>query len=165
MVHGGQFLQTDMAKPELLYHDRASAKIFELDEGRGRKLRAFVQKSYSVNGADPQWQQVHEQAANHCMSHGLRVKVHKLFFYDRKTHTLYVARSEGEMFQITARGRKIVPNGTDKVFIRTDGRLTDIVPAATGNRQAFELVSRTANFKDDAVMSGASAVLLWEAWQ
>jgi hypothetical protein len=69
------------------------------------------------------------------------------------------------MFQITARGRKIVPNGTDKVFIRTDGRLTDIVPAATGNRQAFELVSRTANFKDDAVMSGASAVLLWEAWQ
>jgi hypothetical protein len=84
MVHGGQFLQTDMAKPELLYHDRASAKIFELDEGRGRKLRAFVQKSYSVNGADPQWQQVHEQAANHCMSHGLRVKVHKLFFTTAK---------------------------------------------------------------------------------
>ena len=165
MAHGGQFLQTDTAEPELLYHDKKSAKIFGLDEGRGRQLRAFVESTYTVNGADPQWKQVHEQAANYCQTHGPKVAVHKLSFYDRRTHTLYIARSEGEMFKITARGRKVVPNGTDQIFIRTNGRLTDIEPAATGTRQAFEKVSRVANFKDDVVMSGASAALLWETWE
>jgi hypothetical protein len=165
MRRHGRFIKTDATSSELLYFDAASAKIFGLDEGRGRQLRSFVEIAYDVNGADPQWKQVHEQAANYCQAHGQLVTVHKLSFYDRKTHTLYVARSEGELFQITARGRKVVPNGTNGVFIRTEGRLKDVTPATVHNRRAFERISRTANFQDDDVMSNKSAVLLWEAWQ
>jgi Domain of unknown function (DUF3854) len=165
MRRHGRFIKTDATNPELLYFDAASAKIFGLDEGRGRQLRSFVERAYDVNGADPQWKQVHEQSANYCQAHGQLVTVHKLSFYDRKTHTLYIARSEGELFQITARGRKVVPNGTNGVFIRTEGRLKDIEPATVNNRRAFERISRTANFQNDDVMSNKSAVLLWESWQ
>jgi len=154
----GRFIRTDT---DLYFFDHVGKVLIRIDE-KSRELRAFMDDRYALSAADPEWPFTFEKLADSAYTNGERATVHKLAFFDSKSHTWYRSKSASQLFKATAAGWSVVDNGTDGVLISTRGAMEDItVPDRAVSRAAFDAVIGVPNFVGGSALTAKQARLVW----
>ncbi len=166
--HHGRFIHTPESR---LYFDGESKTLVAFDETGSRITRAYLDAKTAVNGADIEYPMTFERLANTAENEGERTKVHKLSAWHAERSTLYIAKSESQLFEITPTGWRVVDNGAGATaecagtLVHTRGKLAavEVDPKRQG-RAVFDALINTPNFIDGVRVTAKQSRMLWSLY-
>jgi len=146
------------------FHD-AEKKLVEIhpDDIEYRLLLA----RYGINATETMFKYLVEALRVEALTNGMQTEVYRLAHYNSKAGTLYFFNYNDQIYRITCENIDLVPNGTDGVLFKADGKTEPFTiaqhqPSSSSNWLEKVIITRM-NFADGLLTRGEQGFLflLW----
>lgn len=169
-----EYIVNDLRKlGNLFYNDEGSCWWFQKKtqilyemQKTDTRFTTFLNNEYRCNATEAEFSFLLRDLEAAAITSGCEVKVHRFAYFDAKTHTLYIANTENEMYRLDGEEIVSVPNGTESVFF-TPGTNLGGVKYIPDHINLFEdLIVNTINFSTDKYinLTPGEQCIIFKVW-
>ncbi len=132
------------------FFHKAEKRLIEIHPGETECRLLFAR--YRINATEKIFRYLLEALRVEALQHGMRTEVYRLAHYNSKAATLYLFNYNDQIHRITWESIELVPNGTDGVLFKADGKaepftITQPQPSSSDCCLEKVIISRM-NFSD-----------------
>ena len=96
------------------YFDNQTKVVSEIEFSRD--FQTSLHRQYDVNPSTREYDFLMQEVVTAAYLDGAKTRVHRQYYFDRESFTVYLANRVSEVFKITPEGYTVVTNGTDGVY-------------------------------------------------